>query len=99
MIPTAAMAAHRNLIALLNRPFMDGDNMARHSVFSRRNQLLQEGWTFLAAPPVFAVAVASGPVKLAPLFMTLTEKILARAAGKGKVEAGDNIWVTADILM
>jgi 3-isopropylmalate/(R)-2-methylmalate dehydratase large subunit len=31
--------------------------------------------------------------------MTLTEKILARAAGKARVEAGDNIWVNADILM
>ncbi len=31
--------------------------------------------------------------------MTLTEKILARAAGKTRVEAGDNIWVKADILM
>src|ERR1700688_3794591 len=31
--------------------------------------------------------------------MTLTEKILARAAGKTRVEAGDNVWVKADILM
>ena len=31
--------------------------------------------------------------------MTLTEKILARAAGKARVEAGDNIWVKADVLM
>ncbi len=31
--------------------------------------------------------------------MTLTEKILARAAGKPKVAAGDNIWVNADVLM
>jgi 3-isopropylmalate/(R)-2-methylmalate dehydratase large subunit len=31
--------------------------------------------------------------------MTLTEKILARAAGKASVQAGDNIWVKADILM
>jgi 3-isopropylmalate/(R)-2-methylmalate dehydratase large subunit len=31
--------------------------------------------------------------------MTLTEKILARAAGKARVEAGDNIWVSADVLM
>ncbi|HYR42788.1 MAG TPA: aconitase family protein, partial [Terriglobia bacterium] len=31
--------------------------------------------------------------------MTLTEKILARAAGKSAVRAGDNIWVKADILM
>jgi 3-isopropylmalate/(R)-2-methylmalate dehydratase large subunit len=31
--------------------------------------------------------------------MTLTEKILARAAGKDSVQAGDNIWVKADILM
>ncbi|MCX7872545.1 MAG: aconitase family protein [Verrucomicrobiae bacterium] len=31
--------------------------------------------------------------------MTLTEKILAKAAGKAKVSAGDNIWVNADILM
>ncbi len=31
--------------------------------------------------------------------MTLTEKILARAAGKAHVEAGDNIWVKADVLM
>jgi 3-isopropylmalate/(R)-2-methylmalate dehydratase large subunit len=31
--------------------------------------------------------------------MTLTEKILARAAGKPKVQSGDNIWVNADVLM
>jgi 3-isopropylmalate/(R)-2-methylmalate dehydratase large subunit len=31
--------------------------------------------------------------------MTLTEKILARAAGKARVQAGDNIWVNADVLM
>ena len=34
-----------------------------------------------------------------PLFMTLTEKVLARAAGKASVQAGDNIWVKADVLM
>jgi len=32
-------------------------------------------------------------------FMTLTEKILARATGKPRVEAGDNVWVQTDILM
>src|SRR6266568_3690173 len=31
--------------------------------------------------------------------MTLTEKILARAAGKAHVEPGDNVWVKADVLM
>jgi 3-isopropylmalate/(R)-2-methylmalate dehydratase large subunit len=31
--------------------------------------------------------------------MTLTEKILARAAGKANVAAGDNVWVKADVLM
>ena len=31
--------------------------------------------------------------------MTLTEKLLARAAGKATVQAGDNIWVNADVLM
>ena len=31
--------------------------------------------------------------------MTLTEKLLARAAGKKAVEAGENVWVQADILM
>jgi len=31
--------------------------------------------------------------------MTLTEKTLARAAGKARVQAGDNVWVNADILM
>jgi 3-isopropylmalate/(R)-2-methylmalate dehydratase large subunit len=31
--------------------------------------------------------------------MTLTEKILARAGGKARVQAGDNVWVKADILM
>ncbi|MBL9167041.1 MAG: 3-isopropylmalate dehydratase [Verrucomicrobiales bacterium] len=31
--------------------------------------------------------------------MTLTETILARAAGKSSVSAGDNIWVNADVLM
>ena len=32
-------------------------------------------------------------------FMTLTEKILARASGKSQVQAGDNVWVNADVLM
>lgn len=31
--------------------------------------------------------------------MTLTEKILARAAGKSNVSAGDNVWVKTDTLM
>lgn len=31
--------------------------------------------------------------------MTITEKILARAAGRQSVSAGENIWVNADVLM
>jgi 3-isopropylmalate/(R)-2-methylmalate dehydratase large subunit len=31
--------------------------------------------------------------------MTMTERILARAAGKTAVEPGDNVWVKADVLM
>lgn len=31
--------------------------------------------------------------------MTMTEKILARAAGKARVAPGDNVWVEADVLM
>ncbi|HNQ72506.1 MAG TPA: aconitase family protein [Verrucomicrobiota bacterium] len=31
--------------------------------------------------------------------MTLTEKLLARAAGKASVQAGDNVWVKAHVLM
>ena len=31
--------------------------------------------------------------------MTLTEKLLARAAGKARVQAGENVWVNADVLM
>ncbi len=31
--------------------------------------------------------------------MTLTEKILARASGRARVQAGDNVWVQADVLM
>jgi 3-isopropylmalate/(R)-2-methylmalate dehydratase large subunit len=31
--------------------------------------------------------------------MTLTEKVLARAAGKATVQAGDNVWVQTDVLM
>ena len=31
--------------------------------------------------------------------MTLTESILARASGKPRVQAGDNVWVKADVLM
>src|SRR5260221_8539518 len=34
-----------------------------------------------------------------PALMTLTEKILARASGKARVAAGDNVWVNTDILM
>ena len=29
--------------------------------------------------------------------MTLTEKILARGAGKAQVQAGDNLWVNAEL--
>ena len=32
-------------------------------------------------------------------FMTMTEKILARAAGKDRVAPGDNVWVNVDVLM
>ena len=32
-------------------------------------------------------------------YMTLTEKLLARASGKSSVSAGDNVWVNADVLM
>ena len=31
--------------------------------------------------------------------MTMTEKILARAAGRPSVQAGENIWISADVLM
>jgi 3-isopropylmalate/(R)-2-methylmalate dehydratase large subunit len=31
--------------------------------------------------------------------MTLTEKILARAAGRATVQPGDNIWINIDVLM
>src|SRR5262247_3974398 len=31
--------------------------------------------------------------------MTSTEKILARAAGQARVQAGENVWVKADVLM
>jgi 3-isopropylmalate/(R)-2-methylmalate dehydratase large subunit len=31
--------------------------------------------------------------------MTLTEKILAKAAGHARVQAGENVWVSADVLM
>jgi len=31
--------------------------------------------------------------------MTLTDKILARASGRSRVDAGDNVWANADILL
>jgi 3-isopropylmalate/(R)-2-methylmalate dehydratase large subunit len=31
--------------------------------------------------------------------MTLTEKILARASGRARVEPGDNVWAETDILL
>jgi 3-isopropylmalate/(R)-2-methylmalate dehydratase large subunit len=31
--------------------------------------------------------------------MTLTEKILARAAGRDHVQPGDNVWINVDVLM
>ena len=31
--------------------------------------------------------------------MTMTEKILAKHAGKGRVEPGENVWVNVDVLM
>eukprot|EP00850_Spirogloea_muscicola_P019499 SM000192S04894 [mRNA] locus=s192:31043:36016:+ [translate_table: standard] len=43
------------------------------------------------AAPAVSTSVKSG--------MTMTEKILAKAAGKSKVSPGDNVWVNADVLM
>ncbi|HEV3440405.1 MAG TPA: aconitase/3-isopropylmalate dehydratase large subunit family protein [Gemmata sp.] len=34
-----------------------------------------------------------------PSPMTMTEKILARASGKGHVAPGENVWVNVDVLM
>ena len=34
-----------------------------------------------------------------PPAMTLTEKILARAAGRDAVAPGENVWVDVDVLM
>jgi 3-isopropylmalate/(R)-2-methylmalate dehydratase large subunit len=34
-----------------------------------------------------------------PAAMTLTEKILARAAGRDAVRPGENVWVNVDVLM
>lgn len=31
--------------------------------------------------------------------MTLTEKVLARASGRARVEPGENVWVNVDVLM
>ena len=31
--------------------------------------------------------------------MTMTEKILARHAGRDQVQPGDNIWIGVDVLM
>jgi len=38
-------------------------------------------------------------MKDAPMPMTITEKILARAAGRDTVAPGDNVWVDTDILL
>jgi len=42
---------------------------------------------------------ARGRCDSAPHFMTLTEKILARASGASRVAPGDNVWVNVDVLM
>jgi len=47
---------------------------------------------------ICAVEVGGWPA-YASVLMTLTEKLLARAAGKTSVQAGDNVWVKADVLM
>src|SRR5205085_6232924 len=44
-------------------------------------------------PPVTELVPAMPPP------MTLTEKILARAAGRGAARPGDNVWVNVDVLM
>src|SRR5215213_9042436 len=47
--------------------------------------------------PPGAPSAAFGAFPMAA--MTLTEKILARHAGRGQVAPGENIWVDTDILM
>src|SRR5256885_3783663 len=54
--------------------------------------LIYESWHDFAC-------CSCGVEPLAFLSMTLTEKILARAAGKAQAQAGDNVWVAADLLM
>ena len=49
--------------------------------------------------PCNAAVELAGPIGYFARLMTLTEKLLARAAGKTTVQAGDNIWVNADVLM
>ena len=45
----------------------------------------------------FTVAPAAPAAYCLPV--TLTEKIMARAAGKSTVRPGDNVWVNVDVLM
>src|SRR5581483_6212433 len=52
-------------------------------------------------PPIMTTC-ATAPIRRSRLSMTpmtLTEKILARHAGRDAVRPGDNIWVDVDILM
>src|SRR5688500_9861376 len=52
-----------------------------------------------AAPCQFFCCLPPPPSLPCYCCMTLTEKILARGAGKARVQAGDNVWVKADVLM
>src|SRR6185503_57133 len=64
---------------------------------ARVRERAQQAGVPAAASPETAAAGRGGAMSATT--MTMTEKILARAAGKPAVEPGDNVWVNADVLM
>src|ERR1041384_1155364 len=73
--------------------FDGGALQARHSTDCDR---VPDATRFCAHS--FAVEVNTS-LDYPSVLMTLTEKILARAAGKARVQAGENVWVKADVLL
>ncbi|KAG9447696.1 hypothetical protein H6P81_013824 [Aristolochia fimbriata] len=90
-------------ISPISSPFVKGEKIRRCSTSSsslfnqrRRKSTPNVVASVMAPPQTQRPPSTTGSVKNA---MTMTEKILARASQKSRLQPGENVWVDVDVLM
>lgn len=94
----SAMAKAEGVMGFLASPLFGGTSLTFKSCSSPSSLKCLPKIVAVAAPPRprEQSPASTGSVKQA---MTMTEKILAKASGKGSLSPGENVWVNTDILM